>query len=77
MDSIDPLWSFEDVADCLRVPVKTLYQWKWLGEGPPVRKIGRHLRYDPPPRSVCSWSTGTGGAVPGELLGCPRSRTPG
>ncbi|EME52757.1 MULTISPECIES: helix-turn-helix domain-containing protein [Amycolatopsis] len=47
MDSIDPLWSVEDVADYLRVPVKTLYQWKWLGEGPPVRKIGRHLRYDP------------------------------
>ncbi|MGY6655131.1 helix-turn-helix domain-containing protein [Amycolatopsis sp. TRM77291] len=47
MNSIDPLWSVEDVADYLRVPVKTLYQWKWLGEGPPVRKIGRHLRYDP------------------------------
>ncbi|WP_232283870.1 helix-turn-helix domain-containing protein [Saccharomonospora cyanea] len=29
------------------MPVKTLYQWKWRGEGPPVRKIGRHLRYDP------------------------------
>ncbi|RSN12279.1 excisionase [Streptomyces sp. WAC 05977] len=47
MDSIDPLWSVEDFADYLRVPVKTLHQWKWLGEGPPVRKIGRHLRYDP------------------------------
>ncbi|WP_340686491.1 helix-turn-helix domain-containing protein [Amycolatopsis coloradensis] len=47
MDSIDPLWSVEEVSDYLRVPVKTLYQWKWLGEGPPVRKIGRHLRYDP------------------------------
>ena len=47
MDSINPLWSVEEVSDYLRVPVKTLYQWKWLGEGPPVRKIGRHLRYDP------------------------------
>jgi len=26
--------------------VKTLYQWKWRGEGPPVSKVGRHLRYD-------------------------------
>jgi predicted DNA-binding transcriptional regulator AlpA len=45
--SIDRLWSVEDVSDYLGVPVKTLYQWKWRGEGPPVRKIGRHLRYDP------------------------------
>ncbi len=41
------LWSVEEVSDYLGIPVKTLYQWKWRGEGPPVRKIGRHLRYDP------------------------------
>ena len=45
--SIERLWSVEDVSDYLGVPVKTLYQWKWRGEGPPVKKIGRHLRYDP------------------------------
>ncbi|MEV5299652.1 helix-turn-helix transcriptional regulator [Amycolatopsis methanolica] len=45
--SIDRLWSVEDVSAFLGVPVKTLYQWKWRGEGPPVRKVGRHLRYDP------------------------------
>ncbi|WP_129668562.1 helix-turn-helix domain-containing protein [Phytoactinopolyspora endophytica] len=45
--SIDRLWTVEDVSHYLGVPVKTLYQWKWRGEGPPVRKIGRHLRYDP------------------------------
>ncbi|MBB4907261.1 hypothetical protein H4W32_006786 [Actinophytocola algeriensis] len=44
---IDRLWTVEDVSTYLGVPVKTLYQWKWRGEGPPVRKIGRHLRYDP------------------------------
>jgi len=44
---IDPLWTVDDAARYLRVPVKTLYQWKWRGEGPPVRKMGRHLRYDP------------------------------
>jgi excisionase family DNA binding protein len=44
--NIDPLWSVEDTARYLGVPVKTLYQWKWMGEGPPVRKVGRHLRYD-------------------------------
>lgn len=47
------LWSVEDVADYLGVPVKTLYQWKWRGEGPPVRKIGRHLRYDP--EALVAW----------------------
>jgi predicted DNA-binding transcriptional regulator AlpA len=44
---IDRLWTVEDVSDYLGVPVKTLYQWKWRGEGPPVRKVGKYLRYDP------------------------------
>lgn len=52
---IEPLWTAEDVSAYLGVPVKTLYQWKWLGEGPPVRKIGRHLRYDP--AAVRAWAT--------------------
>ena len=47
VSNMDRLWSVEDVSAYLGVPVKTLHQWKWLGEGPPVRKIGRHLRYDP------------------------------
>ncbi len=41
------LWTPEDVSRYLGVPVTTLYRWKWRREGPPVRKIGRHLRYDP------------------------------
>ncbi len=45
--SLERLWTVEEVSDYLGIPVKTLYQWKWRGEGPPVRKIGRHLRYDP------------------------------
>lgn len=45
--SFERLWTVEEVSDYLGIPVKTLYQWKWRGEGPPVRKIGRHLRYDP------------------------------
>lgn len=42
-----PLWDVHDVSRYLGVPVKTLYQWKWRGEGPPAGKVGRHLRYDP------------------------------
>lgn len=44
---IDPLWTAAELSHYLGVPVQTLYQWKWLGQGPPVHKIGRHLRYDP------------------------------
>ncbi|GAB1515654.1 helix-turn-helix domain-containing protein [Actinophytocola sp. KF-1] len=57
---ITPLWTVDDVAAFLGVPVKTLYQWKWRGEGPPVRKIGRHLRYDP--AAVRAWATGSAAA---------------
>jgi excisionase family DNA binding protein len=53
--SLDRLWSVEEVSAYLGVPVKTLYQWKWRGEGPPVCKIGRHLRYDP--AAVKGWVT--------------------
>ncbi len=47
ISNIDRLWTVKDVSDYLGVLVKTLYQRKWRGEGPPVKKIGRHLRYDP------------------------------
>ncbi len=53
--SIDRLWTVEDVSTYLGVPIKTLYQWKWRREGPPVRKVGRHLRYDPV--AVKAWAT--------------------
>lgn len=41
-----PLWTPSDVA-LLGVPVATLYQWRRRGVGPPGRRVGRHLRYDP------------------------------
>jgi hypothetical protein len=58
VDVICPLWSAADTARFLGVPVKTLYQWKWLGQGPPVRKVGRHLRYDP--QEVQRWFAALG-----------------
>ncbi|MGC7097100.1 helix-turn-helix transcriptional regulator [Amycolatopsis lurida] len=45
--NIDRLWTVDDVSTFLGISVKTLYQWKWRGEGPPVAKVGRHLRYNP------------------------------
>ncbi len=33
-----------EVADLLRVPVKTLYQWRYHGKGLRAYRVGRHLR---------------------------------
>jgi excisionase family DNA binding protein len=41
----DALATLEDVADFLQVPPKTLYQWRYRGEGPPGFLVGRHLRF--------------------------------
>ncbi len=38
---LEPLWTIEDVAVYLRVPVQTLYQWRRKGIGPPAKKCGR------------------------------------
>jgi hypothetical protein len=47
MSDVEPLWGVEEVSAFLRVPIKTLYQWRWRRYGPPVRKVGKHLRYVP------------------------------
>ncbi|SHH12613.1 Helix-turn-helix domain-containing protein [Streptoalloteichus hindustanus] len=58
---LHPLWGVDEVSAYLGVPVKTLYQWKWRGEGPPVRKVGRYLRYDP--AAVRAWFDGLGSSA--------------
>ena len=50
------LWSVEDVAAYLRVPVETLYRWRKTKSGPPAGRVGRHLRYDP--ADVRAWFRG-------------------
>lgn len=42
---IAPLWTAQDVADYLQVPVQTLYSWRMQGRGPRARRIGKYLRY--------------------------------
>src|SRR6266508_2640634 len=34
-----------EVADYLRVPLRTLYRWRYAGAGPPAFRVGRHLRF--------------------------------
>jgi DNA-binding transcriptional MerR regulator len=41
------LWTVEDLSAYLGIPVATIRGWRAKGYGPPVRKIGKHLRYDP------------------------------
>jgi predicted DNA-binding transcriptional regulator AlpA len=48
-----PLWTAQDVANYLTVPIATLYQWRYLGTGPTAYRVGRHLRYEP--AAVQAW----------------------
>jgi DNA-binding transcriptional MerR regulator len=41
------LWTVKDVSVFLGIPVQTIRGWRAKGYGPPVRKVGKHLRYDP------------------------------
>ncbi len=41
------LWTVSEVSTYLGVPVATLYQWRYLGQGPPSFRVGRYVRYDP------------------------------
>ena len=43
----DRLLSIQEVSMLLQVPVATLYQWRFRGEGPPGKRVGRYVRYDP------------------------------
>lgn len=35
-----------EVADLLRVPVRTVEDWRLTRSGPPWVKLGRHVRYE-------------------------------
>lgn len=39
------LLSTKQLAAFLGVPVKTIYQWRYRGVGPPAYRVGRHLRF--------------------------------
>ncbi|MFT0847729.1 helix-turn-helix domain-containing protein [Actinomycetaceae bacterium L2_0104] len=50
MDLLPPLapvfLTQREVADLLRVPVRTVEDWRLTRSGPPWGKLGRHVRYD-------------------------------
>ncbi len=41
----DEIWDPIEVAQYMKVPLATLYAWRYKGEGPSAHRIGRHLRY--------------------------------
>ncbi|MDQ3095598.1 MAG: helix-turn-helix domain-containing protein [Actinomycetota bacterium] len=41
------LWSVDDLAEYVGVPVATVYRWSSRGDGPPGYRVGRHLRFRP------------------------------
>lgn len=41
------LWTIDDLSAYLRKPVRTLYDWRHRGLGPPAYRVGGELRYDP------------------------------
>jgi excisionase family DNA binding protein len=44
---VEPLWTIDDLANFLRVPVKTIYEWRRHKRGPQAVRIGKYLRFDP------------------------------
>jgi excisionase family DNA binding protein len=51
--SRDRLWTVQDLAEFLSVPVATVYRWRSTGEGPHGFRIGRYVRYRD--RDVQAW----------------------
>jgi excisionase family DNA binding protein len=50
---VDRLWTVDDVAEYLGIPVKTLYDWRTRGYGPSGKRVGKYLRYKA--QDVIAW----------------------
>lgn len=45
--SFERLWTVDDLSAFLGIAVHTIRGWRSKNYGPPARKVGKHLRYDP------------------------------
>lgn len=50
---VEPLLTLTEVADWLRVPKATVYEWRRYGRGPKAYRVGRGLRFRPD--DVLAW----------------------
>lgn len=39
------MWTVQDVAEFLGVPVQTVYEWRTMGYGPRGFRVGRYVRF--------------------------------
>jgi DNA-binding transcriptional MerR regulator len=46
-ENSEPRCNISQVGKYLGVPPNTLYSWHARHYGPPARRVGKHLRYDP------------------------------
>jgi excisionase family DNA binding protein len=53
MTTTERLWDVKDLAAYLGIPVQTIYQWRTKHYGPPGRRMGKHLRFNP--EEVRAW----------------------
>jgi excisionase family DNA binding protein len=52
---IERLWTPQEVAEYLGIPLATLYRWRSMGSPAPEGiRLGRHLRFDP--NTVREWA---------------------
>ena len=49
----DRLWTSQDAAYFLGIPIKTLYQMTYKGTGPKCYKVGKYRRFKP--SEVLAW----------------------
>jgi excisionase family DNA binding protein len=65
--ALTQLLTTRELADLLQVPAKTIYTWRYKGQGPPGVVLGRHLRFRP--EDVAAWleaQTGSGLTTSGD-----------
>jgi predicted DNA-binding transcriptional regulator AlpA len=43
----EPVESLDWLSDLIRIPPRSIYNWRLRGEGPPAYRVGRHLRFRP------------------------------
>ena len=53
VSSFEPLWTVDDVAAYLNIPVKTLYDWRSRRHGPVGKRVGKYVRFRP--ADVVAW----------------------
>lgn len=48
--------TIQELSGYIRIPVKTLYNWRWRGEGPKGFRVGNTLLYEK--KDVDDWLAG-------------------